>query len=129
MGTPVLAEEAVGDASPATQARTAAVEELLGLGPAHKITASLLGTLERMGGIVSDELHDAVSCRGNQVDSGGCVHPALKCAARCELKHVSVGAASSASSTSTIGSRMLISSMLILSLQGLMLPHGIPAPS
>lgn len=49
-----------------------------------------MGTLERMGGTVSDDVHNAIGCRGNQVNSVGCAHPALKHAPRRRLKHASL---------------------------------------
>ncbi|UPK36669.1 hypothetical protein IVB18_04675 [Bradyrhizobium sp. 186] len=39
---------------------------------------------------MSDDVHNALGCRGNQVDSVGCAHPALKHAARRRLKHASL---------------------------------------
>ncbi|MBW5436131.1 hypothetical protein FXB41_15585 [Bradyrhizobium canariense] len=63
---------------------------MLGLGHAGVGAKVLLGTLERIGGTVSGDVHNALSCRGNQVDSAGCAHPALKRAARRRLKHAPV---------------------------------------
>ncbi|MCK1594270.1 hypothetical protein IVA87_14990 [Bradyrhizobium sp. 147] len=39
---------------------------------------------------MSDDVHNAIGCRGNQVDSVGCAHPALKHAPRRRLKHASL---------------------------------------
>lgn len=36
------------------------------------------GALEPMGRTVNGDVHNALSCRGNQADSAGCAHPALK---------------------------------------------------
>ncbi|MGY3079149.1 hypothetical protein ACVWZZ_005557 [Bradyrhizobium sp. LM6.10] len=71
--------------------KTAAVGRLLGLFRTDNAGAKvLLGTLERMGGTVSDDVHNALGCRGNRVDSVGFAHPALKHAARGRLKHASL---------------------------------------
>ncbi|MCK1721576.1 4Fe4S-binding leucine-rich repeat protein [Bradyrhizobium sp. 141] len=39
---------------------------------------------------MSDDVHNALGCRGNQVESVGCAHPALEHAARGRLKHASL---------------------------------------
>lgn len=93
VGLPVLAQRILPTCRcvSGNSGRTAAVGRLLGLCPADKAGAKvLLGTLERMGGTVSDDVHNALGCRGNQVDSVGCAHPALEHAARRRLKHASL---------------------------------------
>ncbi|MET4296909.1 hypothetical protein ABIB05_007620 [Bradyrhizobium sp. LB5.2] len=93
VGLPVLAQRILPTCRSVSgnSGWTAAVGRLLGLCPADKAgTKVLLGTLERMGGTVSDDVHNALGCRGNQVDSVGCAHPALEHAARRRLKHASL---------------------------------------
>lgn len=93
VGLPVLAQRILPTCRcvSGNSGGTAAVGRPLGLCPADKAGAKvLLGTLERMGGTVSDDVHNALGCRGNQVDSVGCAHPALKHAPRRRLKHASL---------------------------------------
>ncbi|WP_144030640.1 hypothetical protein [Bradyrhizobium japonicum] len=63
---------------------------------------------------MSDAIHDALSCRGNQVDSAA-ARVALNRTSRCRLRFVASTtdsrAASAASSTSIMGSRIAISSI------------------
>lgn len=88
VGLPVLAQRLLPTCRcvSGNPAKDGNCRRLLGLCPADDASAKVLLS-ERMGGTVSDDVHNALGCRGNQVDSVSCAHPALKHAARGRLKH------------------------------------------
>lgn len=90
VGLPVLAQRLLSTCRcvSGNSGKDGSCRRLLELCPADDASAKVLfGTLERTGGTVRDDAHNALACRGNQVDSVGCALPALKHAARGRLKH------------------------------------------